>query len=94
MFNRGFDKFRREIEITQLIKTIRILKTVAKKNFSQIQWRIYKLQKGYRKLHPIENFDKLTETKVFKKQPFSGKANLKSAESCSPTDDKSNYDSS
>ena len=43
MFNRGFTKFRREIEITELVKTIRTLKAVAKKNFSQIQWRIYKL---------------------------------------------------
>ena len=36
MFNRGFTKFRREIEITELVKTIRTLKAVAKKNFSQI----------------------------------------------------------
>lgn len=34
MFKRGFDKFRKEIEITNLIKTIRILKSNAKRNFS------------------------------------------------------------
>ena len=36
MFKRGFNKFRKEIEITNLIKTIRILKATAKKNFSKI----------------------------------------------------------
>ena len=43
MFKRGFNKFLKEIEITNLLKTVRILKTMAKKNFSKIQWRIYKL---------------------------------------------------
>ena len=36
MFKRGFDKFKKEIQITELIKTIRILKAHAKRSFSQI----------------------------------------------------------
>jgi len=43
MFKRGFDKFRNEIKITNILQTIRILKAHAKKDFSRIQWRIYKL---------------------------------------------------
>ena len=51
MFKRGFNKFIKEIEITNMLKTIRILKSNTKRNFSKIQWRIYKLQNGTRKLH-------------------------------------------
>lgn len=70
MFKRGFDKLRREIEITSMIKTIRILKSHAKKNFSRIQWRIYKLQKGQRRLHIMPDHDKKREQAIFKDQPF------------------------
>ena len=72
MFQRGFDKFRGEIKITNLIKTIRILKAHSKKDFSKIQWRIYKLQKGVRQLHLLPKQDKLKEDSVFKSQPFTG----------------------
>ena len=58
MFKRGFNKFIKEIEITNMLRTIRILKSNAKRNFSKIQWRIYKLQKGTRKLHLDQYFDK------------------------------------
>ena len=54
MFRRGFDKFRNEIKINNLLKSIRILKAFAKKDFSKIQWRIYKLQKGVRQLHLVD----------------------------------------
>ena len=43
MFKRGFNKFIKEIEITNMLKTIRVLKSNTKRNFSKIQWRIYKL---------------------------------------------------
>ena len=66
MFKRGFNKFLKEIEITNLLKTVRILKTLAKKNFSKIQWRIYKLQHGARKLHIDQSYDKLVDNKIFK----------------------------
>ena len=36
MFRRGFDKFRNEIKITNILKTIRVLKANSKKDFSQI----------------------------------------------------------
>ena len=66
MFKRGHNKLRKEIEITNMIKTLRILKSATKRNFSKIQWRIYKLQKGTRRLHLDENADKYNEQKVFK----------------------------
>ena len=66
MFKTGFNKFRKEIEITNLIKTIRILKSHAKRNFSKIQWRIYKLQTGTRKLHLDKDHDKKIENRIFK----------------------------
>lgn len=66
MFKRGFNKFRKEIEVTNLIRTIRILKANAKKNFSKIQWRLFKLQKGSRRLHVFDTNDKVAENKVFK----------------------------
>ena len=50
-----------EIEITNVIKTIRILKATTKKNFSQIQWRLFKLQKGTRQLHLVADADKKKE---------------------------------
>ena len=71
MFKRGFNKFIKEIEITNMLKTIRILKSNAKRNFSKIQWRIYKLQKGTRKLHLDQDFDKQIEDKVFKQHTIS-----------------------
>ena len=43
MFTRGFEKFFNEIEITTLIRTLRILKSNTKRNFSKISWRLYKL---------------------------------------------------
>ena len=67
MFKRGHNKLRKEIEITNVIKTLRILKSASKRNFSRIQWRIYKLQKGTRRLHLDQNTDKYNEQKVFKK---------------------------
>ena len=73
MFNRGFNKLREEIKITSIIKTLRILKAHAKKDFSQIQWRLFKLQKGIRQLHLLPNNDKDKERNVFKQQPFRGK---------------------
>ena len=72
MFQRGLDKFYGEIKITNLIKTIRILKAHTKKDFSKIQWRIYKLQKGTRQLHLVSRHDKIKEETVFKRQPFTG----------------------
>ena len=51
MFKRGFNKFLKEIEITNMLKSLRIIKSQTKRNFSRIQWRIYKLQHGTRKLH-------------------------------------------
>ena len=36
MFKRGFDKLLKEISITELIRTVRILRAHTKKNFSQI----------------------------------------------------------
>lgn len=43
MFRRGYSKLLREIEITRLLKSVRILKANLKKNYSKIQWRIQKL---------------------------------------------------
>ena len=67
MFKRGFNKFLKEIEITNMLKSLRIIKSQTKRNFSRIQWRIYKLQHGTRKLHLDEDYDKLVEGGVFKK---------------------------
>ena len=66
MFKRGFNKFIKEIEITNMLKTIRVLKSATKRNFSKIQWRIYKLQKGTRKLHLDQDYDKFVEARIFK----------------------------
>jgi len=49
------------------MKSVRILKSIAKRNFSKIQWRIFKLQKGVRKIHLTELLDKQREDGVFKK---------------------------
>ena len=76
MFKRGFDKFKNEIIITNILKTIRILKAHAKKDFSQIQWRLYKLQKGYRKLHFLPKIDKESEKKSFKSYKKSEKLTI------------------
>lgn len=43
MFKRGYEKFRNEIEITSLVRTIRILKSNTKKHYSRISWRLFKL---------------------------------------------------
>ncbi len=48
MFKQGYDKLLKEIEITQVLKSLRILKAHAKKDFSRIQWRFLKLRKGMR----------------------------------------------
>ena len=74
MFNRGLDKFRNEIEITNLLKTMRYLRANAKKGYSKIQWRLFKLQAGIRQLHLLPKQDKVKEDKFFKAQPFTGKA--------------------
>ena len=36
MFKRGFNKFLKEIEITNMLKTIRIIKSQTKRSFSRI----------------------------------------------------------
>ena len=59
-----------------MIRTIRILRAHAKKSFSQIQWRIFKLQKGTRKLHLVDMHDKVAEQRSFKPQPFTQKVPL------------------
>ena len=40
MFKRGYNKFLKEIEITTLLRSIRVIKANTKKKFSKIQWRI------------------------------------------------------
>ena len=72
LFKRGYKKFTNEIKITNLIKTIRILKAHIKKDYSKIQWRIFKLQKGVRQLHQLPKQDKEKENLIFKRQPFTG----------------------
>lgn len=77
IFNRSFKKFRSEIEITSLLKTLRVLKANTKKNFSQIQWRIYKLQKGMRKTHLVPDDDKQVAINSFKEHKVSPKEQTK-----------------
>ena len=43
MLKRGFDKLQKEIEITSLLRTLRILRSDSKRKFSRISWRIFKL---------------------------------------------------
>ena len=92
MFKRGFDKFRNEIIITNILKTIRILKAHTKKDFSQIQWRLYKLQKGYRKLHYLPKQDKDSEKKSFKTYKKSEKLELVARPSTSSSPKQSTYE--
>ncbi len=66
MFKRGFSKFRHEIEIDNLMKTIRILKAHAKKSYSHITWRFHKLKYGIRRLHIMPKQDKIEYDKLFK----------------------------
>lgn len=66
LFKRAYTKYRKEIEITNMIKTIRTLKAQTKKNFSKIQWRLFKLKQGSRRIHVVSTNDKIKEDKIFK----------------------------
>ena len=42
LFYRGYKKFKKEIEIQTILKTIRVLKAAAKRNFTQSEWKAFK----------------------------------------------------
>ena len=48
MFALGYKKMRKEIEIQQILKSLRVVKAAAKQNFTEEEWLAFKRDNGTR----------------------------------------------
>ena len=61
LFINGYKKLKDEIQISTIFKNLRVVKSAVKRGFTEAEWRSFKENHGFRKLHIAEH----TKKKVF-----------------------------